>query len=146
MQFEDWESDPEENPIECKLSQTPAAIRKRRSRMTNAEHARRRWIIDRHTQRAKRFGSTGSFTWEEWEAVLKAHNYACARCGATDSLYERLQIDHIIPLQCGGTNTADNLQPLCPSCNNWKRTKAIDYRKEKPNVYAHPSCANEKAQ
>ena len=40
----------------------------------------------------------------------------CADCGTTSNL----TIDHIIPLGKGGTNTQDNLQMLCYSCNTLK--------------------------
>ena len=40
----------------------------------------------------------------------------CAHCGTPSNL----TIDHIIPLGKGGTNTQDNLQMLCYSCNTLK--------------------------
>jgi 5-methylcytosine-specific restriction endonuclease McrA len=40
----------------------------------------------------------------------------CAWCGATDKLI----LDHIIPVMCGGTNERKNVQTLCQPCNIWK--------------------------
>lgn len=40
----------------------------------------------------------------------------CFGCGEGD----RLEADHIIPRAHGGLNSADNLQPLCRTCNRRK--------------------------
>jgi 5-methylcytosine-specific restriction endonuclease McrA len=46
----------------------------------------------------------------------------CAQCGRTptdDAV--KLVVDHKIPQSWGGTNSLDNLQPLCEDCNAGKR-------------------------
>lgn len=40
----------------------------------------------------------------------------CFWCGST----EKLTLDHILPVMCGGENTKDNAQTLCHPCNLWK--------------------------
>ena len=47
------------------------------------------------------------------------------RCGSTD---EDLTVDHIVPLALGGSNTIDNIQPLCSACNGIKGCETTDYR------------------
>jgi len=42
----------------------------------------------------------------------------CVRCGSQ----ERIEFDHIIPLEKGGSNTARNIQILCERCNREKGT------------------------
>jgi 5-methylcytosine-specific restriction endonuclease McrA len=53
-------------------------------------------------------------------AVLSAGR--CSMCGKTpveDGV--RLQVDHKIPQDWGGSNELDNLQPLCEECNRGKK-------------------------
>ena len=37
--------------------------------------------------------------------------------------FELMTIDHIIPKSKGGTNTLENLQPMCHTCNTHKADK-----------------------
>lgn len=60
------------------------------------------------------------------DVVFKMYGKKCLACGSE----ENISLDHIIPIHKKGTNTIDNLQPLCKSCNSKKGTKIIDYRKE----------------
>jgi len=67
----------------------------------------------------------GSFTSEEWSQLCTTYGNKCLRCGKLETT-----IDHVIPISKGGSNTIDNLQPLCLDCNMWKGTQTIDYRME----------------
>lgn len=58
------------------------------------------------------------------EGVFAAYGRKCLRCGSTD----RLSVDHVHPVACGGTDAPENLQVLCKSCNSSKNVKTIDYR------------------
>lgn len=55
----------------------------------------------------------------ERAAALHRANYTCAVCGRRPPQV-RLEIDHIIDLQHGGTHDPDNLQALCPRCHQAK--------------------------
>jgi hypothetical protein len=48
--------------------------------------------------------------------VWRREQGQCARCGSR----ERLEIDHIVPLAMGGSNTARNFELLCENCNRRK--------------------------
>lgn len=50
--------------------------------------------------------------------VWRRDHGRCVRCGSQ----ERIEFDHIIPLEKGGGNTARNIQVLCERCNREKGT------------------------
>lgn len=68
-----------------------------------------------HRSRRKR----GTFTVEEWTALVVQYKGRCSYCEET----RKLTIDHKLPLSRGGTNTIDNIIPACLPCNSSKRDK-----------------------
>jgi hypothetical protein len=62
-----------------------------------------------------------------WQAIKERYNNRCVKCGCYD---EDLQPDRVVPGCKGGAYIAENVQPLCKSCNSSKREQVIDYRKE----------------
>ena len=68
----------------------------------------------RVNQRAKAGGIKGRITAEDVERVRKAYAGKCWICGDDGP-----EIDHYIPTnkKAGGTNTADNIRPICLECN-----------------------------
>lgn len=81
-------------------------------------------------RRRSRLKSAGAFSAAEWRALLRFWRNRCVCCGITGEKTKlgRLTPDHVIPLSAGGSNTIDNIQPLCMPCNKSKAVKAIDYR------------------
>lgn len=58
---------------------------------------------------------------QQAEVRIRYHS-RCAMCGKNpteDAV--KLVIDHIVPLEWGGTNDPENLQPLCTDCNEGKK-------------------------
>jgi len=55
------------------------------------------------------------------EHVFDRDGGRCRRCGAT----QELELDHIIPLGRGGSNTEENLQVLCAPCIRSKGNRSI---------------------
>lgn len=53
------------------------------------------------------------------QRVALAHGYRCAGCGCV-WVSGRDQMDHKVPLEQGGSNDDDNLQPLCNDCHQAK--------------------------
>jgi 5-methylcytosine-specific restriction endonuclease McrA len=78
------------------------------------------------SQRIAEARSKGTHTSAEWGAMKIYHGMTCARCG---ELCEPVK-DHIKPIYQGGSDSIENLQPLCKKCNSSKGPEAIDHRKE----------------
>lgn len=91
-------------------------------------HLKERAIYEKN-RHARKLQAEGTFTRQEWEALCKYYDYTCLRCGRQVPDIE-LTVDHVIPLSMGGSNSIDNIQPLCHSCNARKHTKTVDYRGE----------------
>ena len=92
------------------------------SRQWAKDNPEKRALCDRVKRHRKR--AAGHLTAAEWRTVLATYGSACLACGSEDPP----TIDHVIPISQGGTNTADNVQPLCNPCNMRKGTQTIDYR------------------
>ena len=86
---------------------------------------KRNHLIGQHRRRVKKLGNGGSFSNIEWERLCAKYDYKCLCCGRK----KILTVDHIIPVILGGSNSIDNIQPLCRSCNCKKSTKIIDLRR-----------------
>lgn len=113
-EFGDIISDAETKSIRCIISIAKAAD----------EKAKRLPIDKIRLHSGRSIHKEDSFVWNDWISLCTSYENRCLCCGEI----KPLAIDHIIPLSKGGTNTLDNLQPLCKSCNSKKRDKTIDYR------------------
>jgi 5-methylcytosine-specific restriction endonuclease McrA len=80
-----------------------------------------------NNRRARVLQAEGSFTSKEWKKLCKYYQYTCLCCRKCEPEI-KLTVDHVIPLSRGGSNSIENLQPLCQSCNSSKSTQIIDYR------------------
>lgn len=76
-------------------------------------------------RRVRKKGNGGSHTTREWMDLCLLHGGQCLCCGTTAKPLTR---DHVVPVEHGGSNNIDNIQPLCKSCNSTKGAKTIDYR------------------
>lgn len=84
-------------------------------------------ILRRAYQRLRQVRVKGHWlTDAEWREVIEFYGDRCLKCGRQPST-----VDHVIPVTCGGTDTKDNVQPLCRSCNSSKKAKIIDFRFDK---------------
>lgn len=63
----------------------------------------------------------GSHTAADVLKLLRLQRYKCASCHA--SVKHKYHVDHVMPLFLNGSNTKDNLQILCATCNVRKNKK-----------------------
>ena len=73
-----------------------------------------------------RFGNGSTNRWRERRAlILKMHDYCCAYCGDDANT-----VDHVIPINNGGTDDPLNLVACCSRCNTAfrDRDKHIEMR------------------
>lgn len=59
--------------------------------------------------------------------VLQRDNSTCQRCGKTPKDGVKLEADHKIPVEWGGSTDIDNLWTLCNLCNNGKKHFFADF-------------------
>lgn len=78
-------------------------------------------------RRALKLAAEGSHTEEEWQQLKASYNYKCLCCGKQEPEI-KLTRDHVIPLTQDGSDSIDNIQPLCARCNSKKTSNHIDYR------------------
>lgn len=108
--------------------------RDRRFRANNKEHLKEYSLAHPEhrataniNRRAREKYNGGRVKAKEWKALKEKYNYACLCCGKHEPEI-KLSMDHVKPLALGGTNTIENIQPLCMTCNFRKHKKYIDYR------------------
>ena len=78
----------------------------------------------RRMRQAREKNAPGSYSRAEWQAMCDWFGPACLCCGSV----EFLTVDHVMPLALGGSNSIENLQPLCLTCNKRKNDSYADYR------------------
>jgi 5-methylcytosine-specific restriction endonuclease McrA len=85
------------------------------------------WRVYCHRHEAKKLGASGDFSKEEWKSLKAQFDFMCLCCGSREPDI-KLTVDHVVPMPLGGTNSIDNIQPLCGPCNSDKGQQIVDYR------------------
>jgi hypothetical protein len=84
-----------------------------------------------HARRARLVGAGGKLSGGLFDNLMRLQREKCACCGVSFSQVKP-NMDHIIPLSGGGTNTDMNMQLLCEKCNRSKKAKhPIAFMQEK---------------
>ncbi len=78
-------------------------------------------------RRALKLSVKGSHSEKEWQDLKAFYNFKCLKCEKQEPEI-KLTRDHVIPLTQGGSDSINNIQPLCARCNSKKNNKHIDYR------------------
>ena len=103
-------------------------VRDARASQHGGEEIEKRWGASDGKSRAQRLAEArekGRHTPIEWEALRQACGPSCLKCGETKPDIVK---DHIVPIYQGGSDSIDNIQPLCRSCNAAKGPDVSDLR------------------
>lgn len=97
---------------------------------------------EKREARMEEAAAKGTHTAAEWEALKIVCGSLCVKCGSGDSLTR----DHILPVYLGGSDSIENIQPLCKSCNSSKDPDDRDFRpqdwRERLRERLEPSLTN----
>jgi 5-methylcytosine-specific restriction endonuclease McrA len=105
------------------------ANKEKRSLYNSQWKAQNKDKVNASTQkrRANLLGNGGYYTAEQWQTLKAIYDYRCLICGKQEPEIT-LTVDHVIPIDKGGLNSIDNIQPLCKSCNSKKGRNVFDLR------------------
>lgn len=70
-----------------------------------------------HEYKSKKSKLPATLTVKQWQACKDRFNHSCAYCGKSS---KRLQQEHFIPVDSGGSYTVNNIVPACKFCNSSK--------------------------
>jgi 5-methylcytosine-specific restriction endonuclease McrA len=87
--------------------------------------------VHRQNRRARERNAGGTHTATDIRYLLRIQKDKCAHPWCRKSLLRGYHIDHIMPLARGGRNDRQNLQLLCETCNQKKKSKhPIDFAQQ----------------
>lgn len=99
----------------------------RRASDPERSRAKRERAKARRRERLALIGAA-PLTRRQKRAIAERDGAQCYLCGQTAAV---IHIDHVVPVQRGGTNDPSNLAVACSSCNLRKGSKSLDaYLKE----------------
>jgi 5-methylcytosine-specific restriction endonuclease McrA len=94
--------------------------RKQHPDFTRRKHGRRK---------AREYNAPqNDLTVTQWQQVVESYGGRCAYCGCVP---ERMTMDHVTPLACGGSHTVSNVVPACHPCNS-RKSDSLDWKPMTP--------------
>lgn len=100
------------NKEKCSLAS--ALCRKARPEQSRAAVAKRKAI--------KLSAPGNGITTKQWKAIVESANGICTYC---KQYFEKLTLDHVVPLTKGGAHDISNAVAACSSCNSSKGSKLL---------------------
>jgi len=92
------------------------------------------------TDRGEARGTRTAISQKTRYFVLQKRQFRCRACGRGAEDGVKLVIDHVIPVDWGGTNDIENLQALCEARNQGKQAWVTDFPPETMReVFAQPT-------
>lgn len=104
-----------------KVNNTPEG--KEKQRAMRLKHRNNR-ASSQAAYNARRYGENGKLDGMFLDWLHKWQDHCCGYCNRP--LQEKESIEHIVPLNQGGTNLPHNVILCCMSCNSSKRDKTLD--------------------
>jgi 5-methylcytosine-specific restriction endonuclease McrA len=98
-------------------------------RLNNPDRMKARRKVENARRRALLENAKGDYTVDEWLELKDYYGCICLACGRSEPEV-KITPDHVIPLAKGGSNSIENIQPLCWGCNATKQARIKDYRAE----------------
>ena len=86
----------------------------------NAESVRFRNRIIGSRRRQRIIANGVNIDRESWDAIMAIFPHICMYCGKD---YDKLTMDHFVPVALGGKTEPGNLLPCCRPCNSKKNAK-----------------------
>lgn len=118
---------------ESKIIFSRRMVRDRERAEAGRAHVAKKWGTSpgaeptTRTQRLSAARRKGKHTAEEWSALLEVCAFKCVKCGGNENGLGVCK-DHIVPIYQGGSDSIENLQPLCARCNQGKGPDRTDHR------------------
>lgn len=103
------------------------AANDRQWRVRNSDRVNDSRRVQNARRRALVMNAKGGYTPHEWRELKAKYGNRCLACGRSEPDI-KLTPDHVVPLVLGGSNSIDNIQPLCWGCNAAKQARSVDYR------------------
>lgn len=113
----------------AKISDWARVVRKLREDGWDIETTRAGYILRSKTQKES-LRSRKPVNKKLRYQILQRDNSICQRCGRTPADGVKLDVDHKIPVDWGGTDDPTNLWTLCEECNEGKRNFFSDMNNE----------------